>query len=127
MARFIFAPIAAAALLLWPAIAFTASKGTYDGHWTGDGLMGGDINECDGITSFDLDFNVAGSVVDGRFKAGHYGWINIEGTVDESGLLVLKSNFANFRGTVDVQSGSGKGKFDTAFGCGGLFDLELAR
>ena len=128
MARSAYAQISTAALALWlGGASAAASQAALDGRWTGEGLMGGDINKCDGITSLALDFDVRGSAVAGRFKAGHYGWINIDGTVNDGGVIVMKSSFANFRGSIDAKSGAGKGKFDTAFGCGGLFELKQRR
>ncbi len=127
MARTAYVPAAVAALLLQSIIALPAASTELDGRWMGEGLMGGDINECDGVSSLDLDFEVHGPAIVGRFKAGHYGWINIDGTVNEGGVVVMKSSFANFRGSIDATSGAGKGKFDTAFGCGGLFELKQAR
>lgn len=127
MARSAYVPAAVAALLLHPIIALSAASTDLDGRWMGEGLMGGDIHECDGVSSLDLDFEVNGPAIIGRFKAGHYGWINIDGTVKDGGVVVMKSSFANFRGKIDAASGNGKGKFDTAFGCGGLFELKQAR
>ena len=75
----------------------------------------------------DLDFEVRGPAIGGRFKAGRHGRIDIDGTVNGGGVIVMKRSFVNFRGTIDATSGAGKGKFDTAFGCGGLFELKRTR